>query len=144
MNRRDKQTKLYKQANELFLAEKAKEEGITALPSGVLYRWLHRATPALGRESEFATPSSIVFVNYTGRLIDGSVFDTTEGQSLPACFVVRELIMGWQIALTRMRQGDRMEVYIPAEYGYGKRGVEGIPGYSTLVFELELVKLERR
>lgn len=139
MNRKDKKTQQYREANELFLQQKAQEEGMTVLPSGVVYRWLHR-----GQGREFATPASIVFVNYTGRLIDGSVFDTTEGQPLPACFVVRELIMGWQIALTRMRQGDKMEVYIPAQYGYGKRGVEGIPGYSTLVFELELVKLERR
>lgn len=144
MNRKDKQARQYRDANTLYLSAKAQEEGITALPSGVLYRWIHRATPAPGRETEFATPSSIVFVNYTGRLIDGTVFDSTEGQPLPACFVVRELIMGWQIALTRMRQGDKMEVYIPSEYGYGKRGVDGIPGYSTLIFELELVKLERR
>lgn len=129
----------YREANEFYLAQKAQEEGITVLPSGVLYRWLHR-----GPGREFATPSSIVFVNYTGRLIDGSVFDSTEGQPLPACFVVRDLIMGWQIALTRMRQGDRMELYIPAQYGYGKQGVDGIPGNSTLIFELELVKLERR
>lgn len=144
MSRRNDRTQQYRAANELFLAEKAKEEGIVALPSGVLYRWLHRATPAPGREAEFATPASIVFVNYTGRLIDGSVFDSTEDQPLPACFVVRELIMGWQIALTRMRQGDKMEVFIPAQYGYGKRGVEGIPGHSTLIFTLELVKLEKR
>ncbi len=136
MNKKDK---LYKEANEFFLAEKAKEEGIIATPSGVLYRWIKR-----GEGKLLATPNSIVFVNYTGRLIDGSVFDSTEGQSLPACFVVRELITGWQIALTRMHQGDHMEVFIPQKYGYGKQRAGNIPPYSTLVFDLELVKLEVR
>ena len=65
------------------------------------------------------TPRSIVYVNYTGRLIDGTVFDTTEDQPLPALFMVGDLIMGWQIALTRMHEGDRWEVYIPAKWGYG-------------------------
>ena len=138
MNRKAKINRQYKEANELFLAEKAKEEGITALPSGVLYRWVKR-----GQGRELPKTSSIVFVRYTGRLIDGSVFDSTDGQPLPACFVVRDLIMGWQIALTRMRQGDIMEVFIPAEHGYGKHAVDGIPGYSTLIFELELIKIER-
>ncbi len=136
MNKREK---LYKEAGELFLAEKAGEEGVVATPGGVLYRWLRR-----GEGKQTATPNSIVFVNYTGRLIDGSVFDTTEGQPLPACFVVRELIAGWQAALTRMRQGDRMELFVPWQHGYGRRRAGDIPPYSTLVFDLELVKLEVR
>ena len=140
MNRRAKQNEQYKSANLLYLAEKAKEEGIVPLPSGVLYRWLERG-PAKG---PFATPSSIVFVRYTGRLIDGSVFDSNMDAPLPACFVVRDLIMGWQIALTRMRQGDRMELYIPAKYGYGRQSLPGIPADSTLIFTLELVKHEPR
>lgn len=135
----NKQEKLYKEANAFFLQEKAKEEGIVRTQSGVLYRKLHQ-----GNGTEFATPNSIVFVHYKGRLIDGTEFDSTEGQHLPACFVVRQLIMGWQIALTRMRQGDRFEVFIPYEHGYGKKRVDSIPGYSTLIFEIELVKLEKR
>jgi len=136
VNKRDKQ---YKETNQFYLEQKALEEGIVKTPSGVLYRKLQE-----GSGTKLATPNSIVFVNYTGRLIDGTVFDSTEGQNLPACFVVRELIMGWQIALTRMKQGDKMEIYIPYEYGYGKKRVDDIPGYSTLIFELELVKLEPR
>ena len=129
----------YQTDNECFLQAKAQEEGIVRTQSGVLYRKVKE-----GHGTCFATPNSIVFVHYTGRLIDGTVFDSTEGSTLPACFVVRELIMGWQIALTRMKEGDRMEVYIPAAYGYGKKRVDNIPGHSTLVFELELVKLEVR
>lgn len=135
----NKKEKLYKEANEFWLAQKAQEEGYTQTPSGVLYRKLKTGTG-----TQFATPNSIVFVHYTGRLIDGKVIDSTEGEALPACFVVRELIMGWQIALTRMKQGDKMEICIPWQHGYGKRRVDNIPGYSTLIFELELVKLELR
>lgn len=131
----------YKEANEFFLTQKAQEEGMQRVAnSGVLYRWLKRGDP----RHPLATPGSIVFVHYTGKLIDGRVFDTTDGASLPACFVVKELIPGWQIALTRMRQGDRMELYIPQEYAYGKQRVGDIPPYSTLCFTLELVKAEVR
>ncbi len=134
-----KKDRVYKQDNEFFLQAKAMEEGVVSTDSGVLYRKIKQGTG-----QDFATPNSIVFVHYTGRLIDGTVFDSTEGQALPACFVVKQLIMGWQIALTRMKEGDRWEIFIPQEYGYGKQRVEGIPPYSTLIFELELVKMERR
>ena len=128
----------YRKANEDFLAAKAREEGIIVLDNGVMYRKLEE-----GRGTVCPKPSGIVYVNYTGRLIDGTVFDSTEGQQLPALFVVRDLIMGWQIALTRMHEGDRWEVYIPAKWGYGSMKLDGIPPYSTLIFDMELVKIER-
>ena len=128
----------YRKANEDFLAAKAREEGIIVFDNGVMYRKLEE-----GRGTVCPKPSGIVYVNYTGRLIDGTVFDSTEGQQLPALFVVRDLIMGWQIALTRMHEGDRWEVYIPAKWGYGSMKLDGIPLYSTLVFDMELVKIER-
>ena len=128
----------YKEANEAFLASKAQEEGIVALDNGVLYRKLEE-----GHGSRKPTPRSIVYVHYTGRLIDGTVFDTTEGDPLPALFMVGDLIMGWQIALTRMCVGDKCEVYISAKWGYGAMKVDDIPAHSTLIFTLELVKIER-
>ena len=128
----------YKQANEAFLEAKAKEEGVVVLDNGVMYRVLKE-----GSGTRKPTPRSIVYVHYTGRLIDGTVFDTTEGESLPALFIVGDLIMGWQIALTRMHEGDRWEVFIPAKWGYGAAKLDGIPAHSTLVFELELIKIER-
>ena len=118
--RRNKKHNAYKEANEAFLQVKAQEEGMVVLDNGVLYK-----------------------VHYTGRLIDGTVFDTTEGQPLPALFMVGDLIMGWQIALTRMHEGDKWEVYIPAKWGYGALKMDDIPAHSTLIFELELVKIER-
>ena len=135
---RKKRPNPYKEANEAFLQVKAREEGIVALDNGVLYKVLEE-----GHGTRKPTPRSIVYVNYTGRLIDGTVFDPTEGQPLPALFMVGDLIMGWQIALTRMHEGDRCEVYIPAKWGYGSMKLDDIPAHSTLVFELELVKIER-
>ena len=136
MSKKANKTSLYKTANEVFMERKAEEEGITALESGILMRRLVK-----GKGDRCPQLNSIVFVNYTGRLIDGTVFDTTDGEPLPACFRVRELIVGWQAALLRMHEGDRYEIFIPARYGYGSMKLDDIPAWSTLCFELELVKI---
>lgn len=128
----------YKEANEAFLEAKAKEEGVIALDNGVLYKVLEE-----GNGTRKTTVRGIVYVHYTGRLIDGTVFDTTEGNTLPALFMISNLIVGWQIVLTRMHEGDKWEVYIPAKWGYGSSKIDGIPPHSTLIFTMELVKIER-
>ena len=102
MSKKTNKAAQYKIANEQFLLEKSKEEGIIALESGILLRPLEKGSGTI-----YPQLNSIVFVNYTGRLIDVTVFDTTDGQPLPACFRVRELIVGWQAALLRMHAGDR-------------------------------------
>ena len=137
-HKKPKRQNPYKAANEAFLEAKSKEEGIVALDNGVLYRVLEE-----GHGTKKPTPCSIVYVHYTGRLIDGTVFDSTDGDSLPALFMVGDLIMGWQIALTRMKEGDKWEVYIPAKWGYGSIRMDDIPANSTLIFTMELVKIER-
>ena len=137
-HKKPKRQNPYKAANEAFLEAKSKEEGIVALDNGVLYRVLEE-----GHGTKKPTPRSIVYVHYTGRLIDGTVFDSTDGDSLPALFMVGDLIMGWQIALTRMKEGDKWEVYIPAKWGYGSIRMDDIPANSTLIFTMELVKIER-
>ena len=136
--KKQKRPNPYKEANEAFLAAKAQEEGIVALDNGVLYKVLEK-----GGGTRKPTPRGIVYVHYTGRLIDGTVFDTTEGEALPALFRVNELIMGWQIALTRMHEGDTWEVYIPAKWAYGATKMDDIPANSTLIFTMTLVKIER-
>lgn len=130
-------SKQYKIDNEKFLEEKAKEEGIEALESGILMRCLEKGSGEVRPQQ-----NSIVSVYYTGKLIDGTVFDTTDGQNVPACFRVRDLIIGWQAALLRMHAGDRYEIFIPAKYGYGSMKLDGIPANSTLVFELQLLKIQ--
>ena len=137
-HKKPKRQNPYKAANEAFLEAKSKEEGVVALDNGVLYRVLEE-----GHGTKKPTPRSIVYVHYTGRLIDGTVFDSTDGDSLPALFMVGDLIMGWQIALTRMKEGDKWEVYIPAKWGYGSIRMDDIPAISTLIFTMELVKIER-
>lgn len=137
MGKKSSKASAYREANEKFLESKAAEEGITALESGILLRCIQKGTGQTRPQL-----NSIVFVNYTGRLIDGTVFDTTDGQPLPACFRVRDLIVGWQAALVRMHTGDKYEIFIPAKYGYGSMKLDGIPAWSTLCFELELVKFQ--
>ena len=137
MSKKPNRAALYKVANEIFLEQKAQEEGIIALESGILMRQLEKGGGDIKPQL-----NSIVVVNYTGRLIDGTVFDTTDGQPLPACFRVREVIVGWQAALLRMHPGDKYEVFIPAKYGYGSMRMDDIPAWSTLCFEIELLKIQ--
>ena len=138
LHKRNKKANPYKEANEAFLQVKAQEEGMHVLDNGVMYRVLEE-----GSGTKKPTPRCIVYVHYTGRLIDGTAFDTTDGGQLPALFMVGNLIMGWQIVLTRMHEGDKWEVYIPAKWGYGATKMDDIPAHSTLIFTLELVKIER-
>lgn len=119
--------------NREWLAAKAAEDRVSHLGAGVYARVL-RQGDSKGR---VPTRSSVVTVHYTGRTINGKTFDSSRGGVAPA-FRLRDLIPGWGIALTQMHVGDRWEVYIPAEQGYGMRGVPGIPGGSTLVFDIEL------
>lgn len=126
--------KEYTQANLNWLASKSKETGVSPLPKGICYKSL-----AEGRaDGKHPGPRSIVTVHYTGRTIDGRIFDDTRG-GIPAALRLSDLIDGWIIALQRMCIGDRWEIYIPAEMGYGKFSQPGIPGGSTLIFDIELL-----
>lgn len=126
--------KAYAQANREWLAAKSKEDGVKPLPKGIFYKVL-----ADGNQQS-ATPSvrSIITAHYTGRTIDGKVFDSSLGGVPLACRLC-DLIEGWIIAMQQMHIGDKWEIYIPAEMGYGKFSQPGIPGGSTLIFEIELI-----
>ena len=116
----------YMQANKEWLAAKAAEEGVKALPKGIYYKVLTNGK----NDGKHPTPRSIVTAHYTGRTINGKKFDSSKGGAL---------IEGWIIAMQQMCVGDKWEVYIPAEMGYGKFSQPGIPGGSTLIFEIELL-----
>ncbi len=131
MNKRE-----YAQANSDWLIEKAKEEGVKALPKGVLYKILAEGE----NNGMHPTTRSIVTVHYTGRTIDGKEFDSSRGGA-PLAIRLCDLIEGWIIAMQQMSVGDKWEVYIPAEVGYGKFSQPGIPGNSTLIFEIELISI---
>lgn len=94
--------------------------------------------PKSGKGGSTPNRGSVVTVHYSGKTINGKTFDSTRGGVAPA-FRLRGLIAGWVIALQQMHVGDKWEVYIPAEKGYGKLNQPGIPGGSTLVFEIELL-----
>lgn len=123
----------YIQANRDWLEAKAREEGVKALPKGIYYRVL-----AEGRNDGIHPgPRSVVTAHYTGWTIDGKEFDSSRG-GIPVAFRLNELIEGWTIAMQQMCIGDRWEIYLPAEMGYGRFSQPGIPGGSTLIFEIEL------
>lgn len=129
MNKRE-----YAKANLDWLAEKAKEEGVNALPRGIYYKVLSKGND----DGKHPTPRSIVTAHYTGRTINGKKFDSSRGGA-PLAVRQCDLIEGWIVAMQQMCIGDKWEVYIPADMGYGKFSQPGIPGGSTLIFEIELL-----
>lgn len=120
----------YMQANKEWLAAKAAEEGVKALPKGIYYKVLTNGK----NDGKHPTPRSIVTAHYTGRTINGKKFDSSKGGA-PIAFRLCDLIEGWIIAMQQMCVGDKWEVYIPAEMGYGKFSQPGIPGGSTLILK---------
>lgn len=131
MNKRE-----YAQANKQWLAQKAQEEGVMPLPKGIYYKVL-----ATGKnDGVHPTPRSVITAHYTGRTINGKKFDSSLGGA-PLAVRLRDLVEGWVIALQHMCVGDKWEIYLPAEMGYGKFSQPGIPGGSTLIFEIELISV---
>lgn len=120
--------------NREWLAAKAQEPGIMPLDKGVYYKVIRSGDP----KGKQPNRGSVVTAHYTGKTISGKKFDSSLGGTAPA-FRLRELIPGWQIALTRMHVGDKWEIYIPAEQAYGRLNQPGIPGGSTLIFEITLI-----
>lgn len=134
---RNKKTKTpYALENEQWLQAKAQEEGVMALDKGILYKVLKS-----GNGKSVTNLNNVISCHYTGRTIDGRCFDTSVGGYPLACRL-RDLIQGWIIAIPKMKVGDKWEIYIPAELGYGKISQPGIPAWSTLVFEIELLGVQ--
>lgn len=126
--------KEYIQTNQEWLAAKAQEEGVRALSKGIYYKVLSSGKA----DGKHPTPRSIITAHYTGWTIDGKEFDSSRG-GIPIAFRLSDLIEGWIIAMQQMCIGDKWEIYLPAEMGYGKFSQPGIPGGSTLIFEIELL-----
>ncbi len=126
----------YIDKNRKWLEDKASEAGVKPLDKGIYFKVLKNGNP----KSPTPNRGSVVTVHYTGKTINGKTFDSSRGGVAPA-FRLRELIPGWIIALQQMHVGDRWEVYIPAEQAYGKTNQPGIPGGSTLIFDIELINI---
>lgn len=124
----------YLEKNREWLAEKALDPEVKTLDKGVLYKVIKSGN----QSSPTPNKNSVVTAHYIGKTINGKTFDSSRGGVAPA-FRLRDLIPGWIIAMQKMHLGDKWEVYIPAEQAYGRYNQPGIPGGSTLIFEIELL-----
>lgn len=140
-NKAAKEEKLYgenRRAGEQFLAENAKKDSVVTLPSGLQYKVLVKG------EGEIPQKSDKVQVNYEGRLVDGTVFDSSSKHgSKPVTFRADQVIKGWTEALTMMPVGSKWELFIPQELAYGSRNSGKIKPFSALIFTVELVGIEK-
>ena len=119
-----------------FLATNKTKPGVMSLPSGLQYEVITSG----GGKSPVA--SDRVTVHYTGKLIDGYIFDSSVQRGQPATFALNQVIAGWTEAIQLMKEGDKWLLYIPYELGYGDRGNgPKIPPYAALIFEVELIKV---
>ena len=128
----DYHTQQLKTRNADFLKNYAKQKGVKSTPSGLLYKVIKEGDGAMPADT------SEVEVHYEGKLIDGSVFDSSYKRGETATFAVNQVIKGWSEAVKLMKVGAEYEVCLPYEIAYGERGTRGIPPYSTLIFKIEL------
>ena len=132
-------TRLYKVKNETFLTDNATKSDVSTTDSGLQYKVIK--TSASSSELKPKATDSVT-VHYTGKLICGTVFDSSIERGESSTFAVEKVIPGWSEAIQLMKVGDQFEFYIPQEIGYGKRGMgSDIPPYATLVFEVELLAI---
>jgi FKBP-type peptidyl-prolyl cis-trans isomerase FklB len=129
-----------KTEGEAFLAENMKKEGVKSLPSGLQYKVI---TEGKGK-SPSATDT--VTVQYTGRLVDGTEFDSSYKRGQAATFALNGVIKGWTEALQLMKEGSKWQIYLPSNLAYGETGTAGGPigPNAALIFDVELVSLQSK
>ena len=122
---------------EAFLKQNAGKQGVVVTKSGLQYEVLSEGTGASPRATD------TVRCHYEGRLVDGSVFDSSYRRGEPAEFPLNGVIAGWTEGLQLMKEGAKYRFYIPQELGYGSRGAgRSIPPYAALIFDVELIKVK--
>ena len=134
-----KKTAEMKAVGDKFLAENLKNENVKSTPSGLQY--------VVEKEGDGAQPTAEdeVTVHYTGKLLDGSVFDSSVSRGEPATFPLNRVIPGWTVGVQLMKEGAKYTFFIPSDLAYGPQGVQGvIPPHSTLIFEVELIKVNKK
>lgn len=136
VNKKAKAKKLRKAGRD-FLAENGKKPGIITTPSGLQYEVLKQGDGAVPQTTDK------VKVHYEGRLIDGTVFDSSIKRGEPAVFGLNQVIKGWTEGLSLMPVGSKWRLFIPQELGYGDRQAGQIPPYSALIFDVELLGIEK-
>ena len=125
-----------KAAGEAFLVANAKKEGVKETASGLQYKVI---APGTGKSPK---ATDVVEVNYEGKLIDGTVFDSSYERGEPIEFPLNQVIAGWTEGLQLMKEGGKYEFYIPSDIAYGEAGNSGIEPNSTLIFTVELLKVK--
>ncbi|GAB4392776.1 MAG: hypothetical protein Tsb005_08260 [Gammaproteobacteria bacterium] len=127
-----------KKKGEEFLATNKDKKGIQQTASGMQYRIIKEGKGAM------PTLSDTVTVEYTGKLLNGSVFDSTEKTGKPVTFRVSDVIAGWTEALQKMKTGSIWEVYLPPQLAYGEQGIGGLIGPNeTLIFRIRLIAVDQ-
>lgn len=125
-----------REAGEAFLADNATKEGVVVLPSGLQYLVLEEGN---GKKP---AATDQVKCHYEGRLIDGTVFDSSYRRGEPATFPLNGVIAGWTEGLQLMGEGAKHRLFIPYNMAYGTRGAgASIPPYAALVFDVELIEV---
>ena len=121
-----------------FLANNAKNDGFVVTASGLQYKIVEKG------EGKSPTSEDKVIAHYTGKLLDGTVFDSSHDRGEPATFPVSGVIKGWQEALPMMKEGGKWQIVVPANLAYGDRGVGNLIGPNeTLIFDIELVSISK-
>ena len=134
-----KQGEVNRKNGEAFLTENAKREGIKVTESGLQYEVLESG------KGDSPKASDNVEVHYSGKLIDGTVFDSSVERGVPASFGVTQVIPGWVEALQLMHEGDKWRLYIPSDLAYGPNGAGGVIGPNmTLIFDVELLRVIKK
>lgn len=132
-------TKAAREAGEKFLAENKCKEGVKTTASGLQY--------IVEKEGNGAQPAATdeVTVHYTGKLLNGQVFDSSVQRGEPATFPLNHVIPGWTEGVQLMKEGAKYTFFIPSGLAYGPQGVpNAIPPHSTLIFEVELIKVIKK
>jgi FKBP-type peptidyl-prolyl cis-trans isomerase len=125
-----------KAKNVAYIAKvKAENKNVQETPSGLLYEIVQ---PGTGDKPK---PEDTVKVHYTGKLIDGTVFDSSVERNQPAEFKLNEVVPGWTEGLQKISKGGKIKLYVPPQLGYGEEARPGIPPSSVLVFDVELLDI---
>ena len=134
-----KATKAAREAGEKFLAENKKNANVKETASGLQY--------IVEKEGTGVKPTAQdeVTVHYTGKLLDGTVFDSSVNRGEPATFPLNRVIPGWTEGVQLMSEGAKYTFFIPSDLAYGPQGIpNAIPPHSTLIFEVELIKVIKK
>jgi len=118
-----------------FFASLKSRPGIIALPDGLCYEVLERGT------GPYVKPTDTVKINYTGMLLDGQVFDSSEQHGQPLVIALDQAISGWSEGMQQINKGGKIKLYVPSTLAYGNEGAGPIPPSSALIFEIELLEI---